>query len=135
MFVLKSFNARIVHVGDSVNNEQSWHVLHTDLGPILLGLWYCPPCYSEIESIQNFDNETPSWSSNVIGTIIFGDMNVHHKAWLEHSNGCTPEGRELFKVCAKHGLHQLVQHPTRDKYLLDLLHVRRETDYKSQSTE
>ena len=121
LFVLETHVARVVHVGDSVSNEQSGHILHIDLGPVLLGLWYRPPSYGEVESITHFDKETESWSSSVIGTIIFGDMNVHHKAWLEHSNGCTPEGRELFRVCAKHGLQQLVQQPTRDKYLLDLL--------------
>ena len=58
--------------------------------------------------------------SSSIGSIVIGDMNVHHKAWLQYSNGTTPEGTALFQVCARQGLQQLVRSPTRDKYLLDL---------------
>ena len=72
-------------------------------------------------SINELETEIKKKTATVIGTLIFGDMNVHHKAWSYHSNGTAPEGTALFKVCAKHALQQLVRHPTRDQYLLDLM--------------
>ena len=84
-------------------------------------MWYRPPCYGEVHYIIELEREIISKAPSVIGNILFGDMNVHHKAWLHFSNGTTPEGTTLFKVCARHGIQQLVRHPTRDKYLLDLV--------------
>ena len=34
LFALNLVAAQIVHVADSTNHERSWHVLHTDVGPI-----------------------------------------------------------------------------------------------------
>ena len=45
LFVREEFVDRLVHVADSEIRERSWHVLHSDIGPVLLGLWYRPPCY------------------------------------------------------------------------------------------
>ena len=28
---------------DSIDAERSWHIIHADVGPILLGVWYRPP--------------------------------------------------------------------------------------------
>ena len=95
--------------------------MHADIGPLLLGLWYRPPCYGEVQSIIDFEVELKTWVVATVGTIVFGDMNVHHKAWLKYSSKTKPEGSMLFKVCARQALLQLVQRPTRDKYLLDLV--------------
>ena len=50
-----------------------------------------------------------------------GDMNVHNERLLKFSNGESPEGRELERVCAAHGLKQHVKSPSRGEYLLDLV--------------
>ena len=71
-------------------------MFHTDIGPILFGLWYRPPCYGEVQSIMDFEIELKAWASSVIGFIMIGDMDVHHKPWLLHSKGITQEGAALF---------------------------------------
>ena len=101
--------------------ERSWYILHTDVSVFCLGLWYRPPAYGEVDSIYSLKTEYEQFSVDCIGSIIIGDMNVHHKTWLKYSNGITLEGRALFDVCFRYGLHQCVQSPTRGSYLLDLV--------------
>ena len=103
-------------------NERGTYVLHSNAGPVLLGLWYRPPAYGEVDSISSLDDEMRQNSDNVIGTVLVGDFNVHHKEWLRFSSGTTPEGRRLFQVCVEqHGLVQCVGSPTRGNHLLDLV--------------
>ena len=47
-------------------------------------------------------------------------MNVHHTRWLRFSNGESPAGIHLKRVCDEADLRQLVKEPTREQYLLDL---------------
>ena len=120
-FARDSVASQVVHVGDSVEHERSWHILHTDVGAFCIGLWYRPPEYNETESIYSLGIEYNQFSLNCIGTIIVGDMNVNHKPWLTYSNGISPEGRALFDVCGRLGLQQCVRAPRRNLYLLDLV--------------
>ena len=101
----------IVHVGDSEIHERSWHVLHSDQGPILIGLWYRPPHYKEGASIDSLKPELAKYGAAVINTILVGDMNVHHNSWLCFSTSTTPAGRHLHKVCNELGLIQCVRSP------------------------
>ena len=110
----------IVHLQDSESAEISWHTLHSDVGPLLLGLWYRPPNRGNISAVQCFDQELEGLN-NFVGRIIVGDMNVHNEKWLKFSNGESKEGLELEAVCAAHGLTQRVKDPTRGEYLLDLV--------------
>ena len=55
-----------------------------------------------------------------LGTILCGDMNVHHQGWLTHSNSTTPEGRCLFDICCTHQFRESTKVPTRKNHLLDL---------------
>ncbi|CAE8658754.1 unnamed protein product [Polarella glacialis] len=87
----------VVHEGDSDRFERTSHILHADQGPLLFGLWYRPPAYGEIDSITSLEAEVRCHAANVIGTILVGDMNVHHKPWLKYSASCTPAGRHLFR--------------------------------------
>ena len=57
LFVLNTLTSRFLHVSDSEQSERSWHVFHTDIGPILFGLWYRPPGYGEIQSIIDLEIE------------------------------------------------------------------------------
>ena len=110
LFVHDSLVARLVHVSDSGQSERSWHVFHTDIGPILFGLWYRPPGYGEIQKMIGLETELKAWAPCVIGSVIIGDMNVHHKPWLQHSNGIAPEGIALFRMCSRNSIEQLIKH-------------------------
>ena len=103
-------------------DERSWHIVHADCGPILLGAWYRRPCKNnEVESIRRFDQELQRLSQDCVASIIVGDTNVHDQEWLRWSNRTAPEGLELEAVCCTHGLKQYVKGPTRGAYLLDLV--------------
>ena len=60
-------------------------------------LWYRPPCYNEVSSINDLFPECEKHGKESIGTIIIGALNVHHKLWLQFSNGISPEGRVYLK--------------------------------------
>ncbi len=109
----------VTHLEDSTIAERSWHVVHTDVGGLLLGLWYRPPgsAHCHIESV---DSEMERLGEGMIGTLLVGDINVWHKAWLRHSPADTLEGERLHTICKEHALKQLVQEPTRGRNLLDL---------------
>ncbi len=121
LFVKDSFAENVVHVGDSPIDERSWHIVHCDRGPVLLCLWYRPPCRKETDSIRRFEQELQIHSRDTVAAIVIGDMNVHNVEWLGHSNGPSDEGTELELVCCSNGLKQHVKHPTRGPYLLDLV--------------
>ena len=57
----------------------------------------------------------------MLGTIILGDLNVHHRKWLRYSTGNTQEGEVLMQTCLELGLRQIVREPTRGANLLDLV--------------
>ena len=120
LFARASIAPYIVHIADSEHYERSWHIFHSHAGPVLLCLWYRPPCYGEIASILAFEDELKLHRPSAIGTIAIGDFNVHNKAWLTHSRNTAPEGTALQTVCDSHGLRECVRQPTRGKYLLDL---------------
>ena len=43
-------------VGDSAAAERSWHVVHSNRGPLLLGLWYRPPARGREGLISELDS-------------------------------------------------------------------------------
>lgn len=111
----------VVHVGDSEDDERSWHVIHANSGPILVCVWYRPPCAGETSSIQRFEKEYAKFLVQGVSFLAFGIFNVHNKDWLRHSSHNSPEGTELEILCCSHGLTQHVQRPTRGAHLLDLV--------------
>ena len=80
---------------DSVHAERHWLIMHTNQGPFLLANWYRPPCAGEVESIRSLRGEWEALKPMVLGTIILGDLNIHHRPWLRFSQRDTAEGREL----------------------------------------
>ena len=60
-------------------------------------------------------------SSSALGTIIIGDMNVHHLRWLRHSSRNSVEGDRLRSFCNQYGFQQLVSEPTREANTPDLV--------------
>ena len=119
-------HSNIVHIRDSEKLELSWHTLHSDVGPLLIGVWYRPPCRGQnarernLASIAVFEDELDTFN-DFVGRIIIGDMNVHSERWLRFSNGESPEGLLLESVCSSQGLKQHVKSPSRGEYLLDLV--------------
>ena len=67
------------------------------------------------------DDEIQRLRTEVVGIILVGDANVHHKRWLRHSNDNTQLGERLWHISQDNGLKQLVKKPTRGQYLLDLV--------------
>ena len=86
-------NILVTHLEHSAVAERSWHVVHTDMGGVLLGLWYRPPG-AEARDIYSFDDELSRLSVDMIGTLVVGGMNVWHKSWLKHSPADTAD-REI----------------------------------------
>ena len=114
-------DANIVsHLHDSTLAERFWHTVHTDIGPILLGNWYRAPD-AGLEAIESLATELESFGDQWVGTVILGDMNVHHARWLRFSNGNTALGAKLKQTCDDFGLVQCVDKATRGNYLLDLV--------------
>jgi hypothetical protein len=75
----------------------------------------------EITSIITLREEWEELSEDVVGTIIVGDLNIHHKKWLRRSSRNSAEGEELHRFCLDAGMQQLVRGATREQYLLDLV--------------
>ena len=121
LYAREGHELTIVHVGDSDMDERSWHIIHSDVGPISACVWYRRPDTGEIGSIHRFEQELQRFSQDCVATMVVGDMNVHNPEWLRWSNGSTREGTELEGVCAANGLSQQVQGPTRGNHLLDLV--------------
>ena len=59
-------------------------------------------------------------STETLGTIQIGDVNIHHVSWLRHSSRNSAEGVKLRDFSQRVGLRQIVHEPTRGEYLLDL---------------
>jgi hypothetical protein len=83
VFSKLSFAQNVVHVGDSPEYERSWHIVHTNHGPLLFSVWYRPPCHGEVESILEFEREWEQHRHLALGTLVVGDMNVHSTSWLK----------------------------------------------------
>ena len=96
-------------------------MIHSDIGPILLGNFYRPLHAGEVSSINRMETEWLRLQSQFTGTILLGDFNVHHLRWLQFSSGTSVEGTTLWRFCIDHGFRQMVTGPTRGKYLLDLV--------------
>jgi hypothetical protein len=56
----------------SETHERVWILVHSSLGPFLVGAWYRPPDPGEIDSIKT--SEWQELSKDAVGTIITGDM-------------------------------------------------------------
>ena len=81
-FVREDYNGCVVQVFESPTAERMWFVLHSDLGLVLLAVWYRPPCYGDTFSILSMDAELQTLREQAIGSIVIGDLNCHH------SRGC-----------------------------------------------
>ena len=127
MYVLDKYTESVTGAGNSVGNKRCWLVVHTTNCLFSSCAWYRPLKAGEIDSISKYDSEFAHKTQGCLGHIMLGDVNVHSKRRLAYSNGETPEGRELSRVCDDLGLDQHAREPTRCRdsttnvsYLLDL---------------
>ena len=109
----------ITLIEKSQTAERVWLIIHAETGPYLMCLWYCPPDPGEVASIDSLVTEFGNHCAEALGTIILGDMNVHHTRWLRHSARTSTEGVALKDFCDASGLRQVVRAPTRGDHLLD----------------
>ena len=101
--------------------ERLWARVETDLGPLLLGLWYRPP-NAEDEHFTSLESEIERLSADYVGSLLIGDFNVHQRRWLRYSLSNTVLGKRLQSFCSKHGVTQSVKEPTHvEGNLLDLV--------------
>ena len=121
VFVAKEYDGNIVELHVSDCAERIWFMIHSDVGPILLGVCYRPPSPGNIEVISTLATELVSLRKDVIGIILVGDFNCHHARWLKFSSGISTEGKALSRFSMNYGLQQIVRGPTRGDYLLDLV--------------
>ena len=111
-FAAQRLAEQIVLCEHSEVDERTWHILHSDIGPILCGVWYRPPCGGETASISSCEEEWRRLSASYVASILVGDLNVHHKRWLRFSSGVSVEGTALFRFSMATGLKHHVKAPT-----------------------
>ncbi len=109
--------ALVEYVDDA---ERMWCVLHTNIGALMLGNWYRAPD-EDGSSMDKLPEELNRLRAEAIGTILLGDLNLHHQRWLRFSRDNTTLGNRMWHISQDAGLKQPVKEPTRNKYLLDLV--------------
>ncbi len=100
--------------------ERMWCILHTNVGAFLLGNWYRAPDAGD-DSICSLPTELASLRDDVVGVILAGDVNIHHRKLLRHSRENSAIGERLWNISKEESLKQLVSDPTRGDYLLDIV--------------
>jgi len=70
----------IVFLANSIKAERSWHLLHTDIGDVILCNWYRPG-NSDMEHIESFHEELGKYMPGCIGCLTAGDLNIRHRKW------------------------------------------------------
>jgi hypothetical protein len=101
----------IVCVMSSSCDERLWFIIHADIGPLLLCVWYRRPV-PESESCVRFFAEYNKLCGSAIGFIGVGDHNYHNRRWLKFSSEDTAEGKLMESMCSEVGFRQLVSAPT-----------------------
>jgi hypothetical protein len=73
VFALSNREESMTLVKDSESSERLWILIHSDLGPYLVGAWYRPPVQGEMETIKSLRAEWEELSQEAVGTILVGD--------------------------------------------------------------
>lgn len=101
VFAAKEIVVYMTLVKISKESERLWILVHSDLGPYLVAAWYRPPVQGEVHSIRSFKSELEELNPLAIGTVVVGDLNIHHKKWLMYSSRNSAEGEELQRICVE----------------------------------
>ena len=67
----------MIHLFDSENAERTCYMLHIDVGCYVVVNWYRASA-SNNDSTHSLRVELQDLMSDNIGTIILGDLNIHH---------------------------------------------------------
>ena len=78
-FYLRNGGILVKHLEDSAIFERSWHIVHTEVGGVLLGLRYRPPG-ADARDNASLDDELARLSVDMTGALVVGDMNIWHKS-------------------------------------------------------
>ena len=92
LFAANKVHDCITFLEHSDSHERSWHAIHADASPFLLCVWYRPPACGEFRSIQTFESEWIKLRDAFVGTLLVGDLNLHHTHWLKFSHSLYVEG-------------------------------------------
>ena len=106
LFARNDCATSVVLLQNSATHERSWLTVHTSLGPLLLGVWYRPPG-PETASVETLEEEWLKLSDGALGTVLVGDLNVHHLHWLTYSSTAvptTPAGKSCTASALRTGL-------------------------------
>ena len=113
MFVINRLSSQVTFMGESKGAERTWIMVHTAQGPYLVGAWYRSPSPTVDESIQSLQDEFEKHRQSAVGTVIVGDLNVHHSSWLG-STHTTAAGEAMRLITTDNGLKQIVRGPTHE---------------------
>ena len=69
-FVAASISAQVTLCEHSADYERSWLTIHSEIGPMLLGVWYRPPVRGEVGSITACEVEWQRLSSEHVASIL-----------------------------------------------------------------
>ena len=90
----------------------------TNKRKITMGVFYRPP-NSNLKVLQDLQN---SLSNITTDTILIGDFNLSEFDWANNrSLRCSEHHTLLLNIIQDNFLHQLVEEPTRDQNILDLV--------------
>ena len=95
MFALDACASSATEVHRSSTADRCWCTVHCDVGPVLVACWYRPPNAGEVAFIRALEEEFAQLADDCVGSIVRGDMNVHHTHWLRFSPHVSPEGTIL----------------------------------------
>ena len=103
LYAMDSMSSSATLIEHAEHYERSWHVIHADIGPVLCCVWYRPPQRGEVGSIRAFASEWARLKDEFIGTILVGDLNLHHTHWLKFSSCVSVEGTSMYRFCCDYG--------------------------------
>ena len=94
---------RVTFMGESQEADRVWVMLHSSQGPYLLGAWYRAPSAQVDATVTSLRDELEQHRPSALGTLLVGDMNVHHTRWLG-SSCTTPAGEALRGIASDYGM-------------------------------
>ena len=78
VFAASGLSSQVTYMDESKYAERVWVMLHTTQGPYLLGAWYRSPSPSVDVSITSLQEELEKQQRSAVGTMLIGDLNLHH---------------------------------------------------------
>ncbi len=74
--------------------------MHLNVGTFAVANQYRSPTADD-EDLTSLNDELEDLSQQTLGNLIAGDLNIHHRRWLIHSNVNTAQGELLFRMMCR----------------------------------